>query len=118
MCRRGDIKCLEDLVPNASSVGGRASVEEEVILPGHFDILKGDGGRVDHTVPEVRQEYVDACRAHCQGHTNVFHRNGMLEESYDVLKAWRMAAEGLIVDDVCIVKVDSCPQVVCVDGNF
>jgi hypothetical protein len=54
MCRRGDIKCLEDLVPNASSVGGRASVEEEVILPGHFDILKGDGGRVDHTVPEVR----------------------------------------------------------------
>ncbi len=53
VCRGGDIKRLEDLVLNASSVSGRASVEEEVVIPGHCGILKGDGGRVDHTVPEV-----------------------------------------------------------------
>jgi hypothetical protein len=29
-----------------------------------------------------------------------------------------MAAKGIIVDDVCVKEVGSCPQVVCVDGNF
>jgi hypothetical protein len=36
----------------------------------------------------------------------------------DTSKAWRIAAEGIIVDDACIVEVGSCPQVVCVDGIF
>ncbi len=56
VCRGGDIKRLEDLVNlvlDASSVSGRASVEEEVVKPGHCGILEGDGGRVDCTVPEV-----------------------------------------------------------------
>jgi hypothetical protein len=54
VCRGGDIKCLEDLVLNASSVSGRVSVEKEVIIPGHCGILEGVGGRVNRTVPEVR----------------------------------------------------------------
>jgi hypothetical protein len=29
-----------------------------------------------------------------------------------------MAMKGLIADDACVVEVGSCPQVVCVDGNF
>ena len=53
VCRRGDTKRLEDLVINASSVGDRASVEEEVFIPGHCSILEGDGGRVYRTVPAV-----------------------------------------------------------------
>ncbi len=53
VCRGGDIKGLEDLVLNASSVSGRASVEEEVVISGHCGILKGDRGRVNRTVPEV-----------------------------------------------------------------
>ncbi len=32
VCRRGDIKHLEDLVLSASSAGGRVSVEEEILL--------------------------------------------------------------------------------------
>ena len=54
VCRRGDIKRLEDSVLNAGSVCGRASVEEEVTIPGHGGILKGDGGQIDRTLPEVR----------------------------------------------------------------
>ena len=42
VCREGDIKCLEDLVLNASSVCVRASVEEEVVMPGHCSILEGN----------------------------------------------------------------------------
>ncbi len=53
VCRGGDIKHLEDLVLNASSVGGRATMEEEEVIPGHCGILKDDGGRVNRTVPEV-----------------------------------------------------------------
>jgi hypothetical protein len=29
-----------------------------------------------------------------------------------------MAAQDVIVDDACIVKIGGCPQMVCVDGNF
>ena len=29
-----------------------------------------------------------------------------------------MAGKGVIIDDVCVFKVSSCPHVVCVDGNF
>jgi hypothetical protein len=54
VCRGGDIKHLEDLVLSASSVSGRASVEEEVVIPEHCGTLEGDGGRVNCTVPEVR----------------------------------------------------------------
>jgi len=54
VCRRGDIKRLEDSVLNAGSVCGRTSVEEEITIPGHDSILKGDGGQIDHTLPEVR----------------------------------------------------------------
>ena len=53
MCRRGDIKRLEDFVFDAGSVCGRASVKEEVTIPGHDGILKGDGGRIDRTLPDV-----------------------------------------------------------------
>ncbi len=44
VCRRGDIKRLDDSVLNDGSVCGRASVEVEVTT-GHDGILKGDGGR-------------------------------------------------------------------------
>ncbi len=118
VCRRGDIKRLEDPVLNASSVCGRASVEEEVTIPGHCSILKGDGGGINHIVPEVCQQNVNLCGARCQGGTNVFGSSGILEGSDDALEASRMAAQGVITDDACIVKVGSCPQMVCVDGNF
>ena len=57
VCRRCDIKCLEDLVLSASSVSvsGIASVEEEFVVPGHCGIIEGDVGRVGCTVPEVGQ---------------------------------------------------------------
>ncbi len=47
---RGDVKCLEDSCLNAGSVCGRASVEVEVTIPGHYGILKGDGGRINRIV--------------------------------------------------------------------
>ncbi len=53
-----------------------------------------------------------------QGCMNVFGSSGILEGSDDALEAWRMAAEGVIVDDACVVEVGICPLVVCVDGNF
>jgi len=65
VCRRGDIKRLEDSVGNASSVCGRVSVEEGVTIPGHNGILKGDGGWINRTLPEVREQYVDVCVAWC-----------------------------------------------------
>jgi hypothetical protein len=51
VCRRGDVKRLEVPVLNTSSVCGRASVEEEVTIPGHCSILICDLGRINHTVP-------------------------------------------------------------------
>ena len=52
MCRRGDFKHLEDSDLNAGSVCGRASMKGEVTIPGHDGILKGDGGRIDRTLPD------------------------------------------------------------------
>ncbi len=118
VCRRGDIKHLEDPVLNTRSVCGRASVEEEVTIPGHCGILEGDGGGINRTVPEVREQNVDAFGARCQGCTNVFGSIEILEGLDYALEAWRMASKGVIVDNACIVKVGSCPQVVCVNGNF
>jgi hypothetical protein len=118
MCRRGDIKRLEDPVLNTSSVCGRASVEEEVIIPGHCSILKGDGGGINCTVLEVPEQNVNACGARCQGHTNVFGSIGILEGLDYALEAWRMALKGVIIDNACVVEVGNCPQVVCVNGNF
>ena len=63
VCGMGDVKCLEDSIHNAGNVCGRASVEEEVTIPGHYGILKDDGGRINRIVPEVRDQNVDACGA-------------------------------------------------------
>jgi hypothetical protein len=54
VCRRGDIKPLEDFILNSGSVCGRESAEEEITIPGHDGILKGDGGEIVCTLPEVR----------------------------------------------------------------
>jgi len=61
VCRRGDIKRLEDPILDASGVCGRASMEEEVTISGHDGILKGDGGRIDHTLPKLG--WVKLCKA-------------------------------------------------------
>jgi hypothetical protein len=118
VCRRGDIKRLEHPVLNTSSVCGRASVEEEVTIPGHCGILKGDGGGINCTVPEVCEQNINACGAWCQGRMNVFGSIGILDGLDYASEAWRMASKVVIVDNACIVKVCSCPQVVCVNGNF
>ena len=44
----------------------------------------------------------------------MFGSSGILERSDNASKAWRMAAKGVIVDDVCVIEVGSFPQVVCV----
>jgi hypothetical protein len=49
-CRRGDTKHLEDHVLGIGSICGRVAVEEEVTIPGLYDVLKGDGGGIYHTV--------------------------------------------------------------------
>ena len=49
---------------------------------------------------------------------NVFSSSWILERSDNAAEAWRMAGKGVIIDDVCVFKVSSCPQVVCADGNF
>jgi len=53
-----------------------------------------------------------------RGHPNVFASSGILERSGNASEAWRMTAKGIIVDDVYVNEVGSCPQVVFVDGNF
>jgi hypothetical protein len=45
VCGRGDTKRPEDPVFNSGSVCSRASVEEEITIPGHYGILKGEGDR-------------------------------------------------------------------------
>jgi hypothetical protein len=65
VCKRGDVKCLEDPVLNISSVCGRACMEDEVTIPGHCGILKGDGGGINRTVLEVCEENVNACGIQC-----------------------------------------------------
>jgi hypothetical protein len=49
---------------------------------------------------------------------DVFGSIGILEVLGSALEAWRMASKGVIVDNACVVEVGSCPQVVCVNGNF
>ena len=116
---RDDAECQEDLVlHDPVSICGRAAVEEEVAAPGHFGILEGDGGRIRCTVSQVRQQDTYVCGARCQGLLNVFGSGGILEGSDDVSKAWRVVVESFVDDDACIVKVGSCQQVECVDGNF
>ncbi len=39
---KGDTECQEDLVLYASSICGKVTVEEEVAVPEHCGILKGD----------------------------------------------------------------------------
>jgi hypothetical protein len=63
---------LENSVRNAGNVCGRASVEEEIAIPGHYGIFKVDGGWINGVVLKVREQNVDACGARCQGHTNIF----------------------------------------------
>jgi hypothetical protein len=53
VCGRGDTKRPEDPVLNSNSVRSRASVEEEITIPGHYGILKGDGGLINCILPEV-----------------------------------------------------------------
>jgi hypothetical protein len=40
---------------------------------------------------------------------NIFGGSGILEGLNDALEAWRMAAECVVIDDACIVEVDSRP---------
>ncbi len=114
----GDVKCLEDSIHNSGNVCGRASMEEEAAIPGHYDILKVDGGRIDCIVLKVCEQNVDACGTRCQEHTNIFSGSEVFEGLNDALETQRMAAKGVIIDDGHIVEVDSRPYVVYVDGNF
>jgi hypothetical protein len=77
VCGTGDVKYLEDSIHNTSNVCGRASVEEEVIIPGHYGILKGDGELINRIMLEVCEKNVDACGARCQGCTNIFSGSGI-----------------------------------------
>lgn len=72
---QGNTECLEDLVLYASSIYGRVAMEEEIAVPGHYNVLKGNGGGIHHTVPQVRQWDVDACGG------------GILEGSDEVAKS-------------------------------
>ncbi len=90
---------MEDPVLNTSSVCGRASVEEEVTIPGHCSILKGDGGGINCTVPEVCEQNVNVYGARCQGRTKVIGSIGILEGLDFALEAWRMASNGVIIDN-------------------
>jgi hypothetical protein len=60
VCGMGDVKLLEDSICNAGNVCSRASVEEEVAIPGHYSILKVDGGRINRIVLKVYEQNVDA----------------------------------------------------------
>jgi hypothetical protein len=105
----GDVKCLKYSVCNASNVCGRASVEEEIAIPGHYGILKVDGGWINRVVFKVREQNVDACGARCQGRTNIFGGSEIFEGLNDASKTWRMAAKGVIIDDARVVEVNSRP---------
>ena len=41
--------------------------------------------------------------------TNIFGGSEVFEGLNDALKAWRMAAKGVIIDDACVVEVNSRP---------
>ena len=103
----GDVKCLKDSVRNAGNICGSVSVEEEIAIPGHYCILKVNGGWINRVVLKVREQNVDACGARCQGRTNIFGSSEVFEGLNDASKAWRMAAKGVIIDDARVVKVNS-----------
>ena len=105
----GDVKCLKDSVCNAGNICGSVSVEKEIAIPGHYCILKVNGGWINCVVLKVREQNVDACGARCQGHTNIFGGSEVFEGLNDASKAWRMAAKGVIIDDARVVKVNSRP---------
>ena len=105
----GDVKCLKDSVRNAGNVCGRASVEEEIAIPGHYSILKVDGGWINHVVLKVGEQNVDMCGAWCQGRTNIFGGTEVFEGLNDASKARRMALKGSITDDARVVEVNSRP---------
>ena len=105
----GDVKCLKDSVRNTSNICGSVSVEEEIAIPGHYCILKVNGGWINRVVLKVREQHVDACGARCQGRTNVVGGSEVFEGLNDASKAWRMAAKGIIIDDARVVEVNSRP---------
>ena len=105
----GDFKCLKDSVRSAGDICGIVSVEEEIAIPGHYCILKVNGGWINRVVLKVHEQNVDACGAWCQGRTNIFGGSEVFEGLNDASKAWRMAAKGVIIDDAHIVKVNSHP---------
>ena len=105
----GDVKCLKDSVRNAGNICGSVSVEEEIAIPGHYCILKVNGGWINCVVLKVREQNVDACGARCQGRTDIFSGSEVFEGLNDASKAWRMAAKGIIIDDAHVVEVYSRP---------
>ena len=105
----GDVKCLKDSVRNAGNICGSVSVEEEIAIPGHYCILKVNGGWINRVVLKVREQNVDACGARCQGRTNIFGGSEVFEGLNDASKAWRMAVNGVIIDDARVVEVNSRP---------
>ncbi len=105
----GDVKYLKDSVCNAGNICGIVSVEEEVAIPGHYGVFKVNGGWINRVVLKVCEQDVDACGARCQGRRNIFGGSEVFEGLNDASKAWRMAAKGIIIDDVRVVKVNSRP---------
>ncbi len=105
----GDVKCLKDSVCSARDICGSVSVEEEIAIPGHYCILKVNGGWINRVVLKVCEQNVDACGARCQGRTDIFGGSEVFEGLNDVSKAWRMAAKGIVIDDACVVEVNSRP---------
>ena len=105
----GDVKCLKDSVRNAGNVCGRASMEKEITIPGHYGILKVDGGWINRVVLKVCKQNVDTCGAWCQGRTNIFDGSEIFEGLNDASKTWRMAEKGVIIDDARVVEVNSRP---------
>ena len=105
----GEVKCLKDSVRNAGNICGSVSVEEEIAIPGHYCILKVNGGWINRVVLKVREQNVDACGARCQGRTKIFGGSEVFEGLNDASKAWRMAAKGIIIDDARVVEVNSRP---------
>ena len=105
----GDVKCLKDSVRSASNICGSVSVEEEIAIPGHYCILKVNGGWINRVVLKVSEQNVDACGARCQGRTNISGGIEVFEGLNDASKAWRMAAKGIIIDDACVAEVNSRP---------
>ena len=63
----GDVKCLKVSVCIAGNICGSVSVEEKIAIPGHYCILKVNGGWINLVVLKVREQNVDACGARCQG---------------------------------------------------